>query len=237
MPESEITVLDFSNVQEYIDINIFGKNFLSGRFSFMLIADAVRIALLEKIGGIWLDADTIILNKSAKKYFLREHNYQVSFWGYPESKNCYTCYMNSVAHSECMQLWLDYVKKQIQNTTPQTEIKWDYVLGYHMNEYSRNHPEEVKIIDCRQNAPEFLNTMPKDVNQRIAVFLNYFFIQQKHIEDIPTDMIILQNSWVSAIFKSFSKEDFLRCNCTMSNVLMGALDMKRNLKAVPIIFN
>ena len=236
LPDAEITILDFSNVKKYVDVDIFGKNLLSGRFTFMLIADAVRIALIEKIGGIWLDADTIILNKSARKYFLREYNYQISFWGNPKTGSYFTCYINSVAHSECMRLWLDFVKSQILNLTPQTQIDWDYVLGSVINDYPKTHPEEVKIIDSNRNLPETwnlseetLNSMKlEDIEKRTSAFRNYYFIQQKHIEDVPTDMLILHNSWVPPVFKNFSKEDFLRCNCTMANILMAALDMKRD---------
>ncbi len=236
LPEAEITILYFSNVKNYIDIDIYGKNLLSGKFSFMLISDAVRIALIEKIGGIWLDADTILLNKSARKYFLREYNYQISFWGNPKTKRHFTCYINSVAHSECMRLWLDFVKKQIRNLTPQIEVTWDYVLGNIMNDYSKTHPEEVKTIDSQQNLPEnwtlseevLKSPRQEDINKRIAAFQNYYFRQQKHIEDVPTDMLILHNSWVPPVFKNFSKEEFLRCNSTMSNILMATLDMKRD---------
>ena len=244
LPDAEITILDFSNVKKYVDVDIFGKNLLSGRFNFMLIADAVRIALIEKIGGIWLDADTIILNKSARKYFLRENNYQISFWGSPQRRSYFTCYINSVAHSECMQIWLDFVKKQIHNLTPQTEVNWDYVLGNMINDYPKTHPEEVKIIDSNKNLPETWNlseevlksSRQEDINKRIAAFQNYYFIQQRHIEDVPTDMLILHNSWVPPIFKNLSSEDFLRCNFTMANILMATLDMKRNLNSTPIIF-
>ena len=35
----------------------------------MVQSDAIRVAMLNKYGGIWIDADTIILNDEIIKYF------------------------------------------------------------------------------------------------------------------------------------------------------------------------
>ena len=35
----------------------------------MVQSDAIRVAILNKFGGIWMDADTIILNDEIIKYF------------------------------------------------------------------------------------------------------------------------------------------------------------------------
>ena len=69
LPGFPITILDNSNIKQYIDIDSYGANLFSGKFSLPQIADAIRAMLLEKYGGIWFDLDTIILNKSAQLYF------------------------------------------------------------------------------------------------------------------------------------------------------------------------
>ena len=66
LPDAEIVVLDFGNLGNYASPEELGTELLSGKFSFMHISDAVRVLILEKYGGIWLDADTIILSSGAK---------------------------------------------------------------------------------------------------------------------------------------------------------------------------
>ena len=69
LPGFPITILDNSNIRNYIDIDSYGANLFSGKFSLPQIADAIRAMLLEKYGGIWFDLDTVVLNGSAQLYF------------------------------------------------------------------------------------------------------------------------------------------------------------------------
>ena len=69
LPDAQITLLDYSNIREYVDIDEYDQSLYSGNFRLDQIADALRALLLEKHGGVWLDVDTIILKSSARKYF------------------------------------------------------------------------------------------------------------------------------------------------------------------------
>lgn len=62
LPDYEITILDYSNLNKYLNKNII-KRILCKKTSLPKQVDCIRVALLYFHGGIWLDADTIITRK------------------------------------------------------------------------------------------------------------------------------------------------------------------------------
>lgn len=67
LPHATIVVLDYKNIGEFLDVRELGLNLFSGKLTLPHIADAIRVALLAKHGGVWLDIDTIILSSDAEK--------------------------------------------------------------------------------------------------------------------------------------------------------------------------
>ena len=67
LPDYEIVILDYFNLENWL-----GKDFypqvLYEKFSLPIQADAIRCALLNKYGGIWMDIDTIITSEKIKQY-------------------------------------------------------------------------------------------------------------------------------------------------------------------------
>ena len=55
----KIVVLDYNNLHNYLEFRLI-KKILCKKFTLPIQADAIRVAILEKYGGIWMDADTII---------------------------------------------------------------------------------------------------------------------------------------------------------------------------------
>ena len=73
LPEYKIIILDFETVSQYIGETLFAK-IICTNLSVMVQTDAIRVAILNKYGGIWIDADTIILNDKIIKKF---QNYEL----------------------------------------------------------------------------------------------------------------------------------------------------------------
>ncbi|MDR1477253.1 MAG: capsular polysaccharide synthesis protein [Rickettsiales bacterium] len=65
LPEYEIVVLDYSNIYKYIPKDLY-DDVLWTDFSIAKQSDALTAALLERHGGIWLDADTVITSPKAR---------------------------------------------------------------------------------------------------------------------------------------------------------------------------
>jgi len=60
LPQYKIIILNYSNLDNYIPPEIYDISLLK-KFTLMLQKDAVMVAVLEKHGGIFMDADTIAL--------------------------------------------------------------------------------------------------------------------------------------------------------------------------------
>ncbi len=67
LPEYEIIVIDYSNIDKYLGKNFYDK-ILYKDFPLSVLSDIIKCALLKTYGGIWFDADTIITSSEVKKY-------------------------------------------------------------------------------------------------------------------------------------------------------------------------
>ena len=59
LPEYEIIILDYDNLNDWIGKNYYNK-VLYEKFSLPIQADAIRCAVLCKYGGVWMDIDTVV---------------------------------------------------------------------------------------------------------------------------------------------------------------------------------
>jgi mannosyltransferase OCH1-like enzyme len=68
----EVILLDYGNIDKYTDIRKQGywKPLTSGKYRMALVADVIRVDLLCKYGGLWMDMDTIITSPDFEKQYL-----------------------------------------------------------------------------------------------------------------------------------------------------------------------
>ena len=223
LPNATIVVLDYKNIGEFLDVRELGLNLLSDkRFGFMHISDALRIAVLAKYGGVWLDTDTIILNSNAEKYFLPDKKHRAIFFGDPESKGCYTAFINAPPAAMCINLWREFNREKIWNLNASTIIDWDFFSNSFINDYAKNFPSEIKILDNRAVMPEIFSG---NVSSEKS-YLEYYFMQDYHLANVNTDLILLHNSWTPPEFKQLSPDEFFYYDCTLVNILAEALEIK-----------
>lgn len=228
LPNTEIVLLDYKNIREYVDIDELGEVLLSGRFSLRQVSDALRVLLLAKRGGVWMDTDTIVLNSDIEKYFLPDEQNRTIFFGNATSRAPHIAFINTPPAAKCINLWLEFIKERIQTLTPETVIDSLFLSNTFINSYSKNHADEIEILDRRLVMPE-LKIIPKseDLTQqsRMEAHQNYYHKQNRHLADVGVDMVMLHNSWVPGFYRNYSPEDWLRCDCTLTNILAEALDM------------
>lgn len=223
MPNATIVVLDYKNIGEFLDVRELGLNLFSGKLMLMHIADAIRVALLAKHGGIWLDADTIVLSPNAEKYFQPDEKHRTVIFGNLKNKICHIAFINTPPNAVCMNLWREFIKEKIWNLKPSTPVNWDFFGNTFINDYAKKYPHEIEIIDHVEVTPE-INT-PFMPDNRQNAYIDFFFRKNLHLADIKADMMLLHNSWTPAAFKQLSPGDFFRIDCTMTNVLAEALNL------------
>lgn len=221
IPNAEIIVLDYSNLGDWIDISEFGPNLLDGRFSLPMIADAIRVMLLEKYDGLWMDADTIILNKNIVEYF--KNNKECSMFGYKSSRAVHIAWINSVANSNIMKEWLQYQKDVISNFKKPDKDFWAYLGNSFVNPYCKLHIDDIGIWDVYDE-----KCMPELKIAGVTHQEKYreFYFKSRHkLKDIDTkSLIMLHNSWTPVEYKSLSEEEFMKTGCTLANILTEVLE-------------
>lgn len=176
LPDFPITILDNSNLKDYIDINFYGSELFGGSFTLPQIADAVRVMILKEYGGIWFDADTLILNNSAADYFDTTGDNELMFFGFPRKRGVQLAVIHTKsASTRCMRLWVEYIKDKVQNFNPPQKDFWAYLGNSFINIYSKAFPDEIKIFDRE----EVMLHLGSPVSEYDA-YRDYFFLQKKH---------------------------------------------------------
>ena len=217
IPDSEIVILDYSNIRSFIDIDLYGPELFGGNYSLPQIADAVRCMLLEQYGGLWMDLDTIILSKEFIKYF--NDSKDVIFFGDSLNRTVHIGIINAIAHSSLMKLWVDGVKDKICNFTEKGKDFWAYLGNSIIYSYVKENIDEIKIIDVVKEEifPEKVNAIPKASHQNL--YVDFYFCKKYHLSDMKSYALMLHNSWTPNIFKKMCEKDFLRYDCTLANIL------------------
>ncbi|MBR4642620.1 MAG: hypothetical protein IKO74_07850 [Selenomonadaceae bacterium] len=225
LPNATIVVLDYKNINEFLDVRELGLNLFSGKLSLPQISDAIRIALLAKHGGVWLDIDTIILSSNVEKYFLPEEKHRTILFYYSGDNFCQMCFINTPPNAMCMNLWREFVRERIWNLKHSVITDWSFVGNDFIDEYSKKYPDEFKLIDRNIAMPDkdLISDSKKGAE---AAYITYYFLRNYHLQDISNELLFLQNSWTPYFFKNFSREEFFRCDCTMTNFLAEALEIK-----------
>lgn len=223
IPNSEIIILDYTNIKKYIDIDFYGPQLFSGKFSLPQIADAIRCMLLEKYGGLWLDIDTIILNKNVIEYFKFEKD--ITFFGNELSRTVSIGVICAIKNSNFMKFWKNGIKDKLLNFKKDKDF-WAYLGNSIIYNYVKEHSNEIKIFDViKENImPEKIGCSPTKSHQEI--YTEFYFKNNLHLSDINTNMIMLHNSWTPKFFKCLNEQDFLKYNCTLSNILAEIHDIK-----------
>lgn len=223
LPNATIIVLDYKNIGDFIDVRELGLDLFSGRFSFMHISDALRIALLAKRGGIWLDIDTIILSRDAEKFFLPDRKHRTIFFGDPNGAGCYTAFINAPPAAMCLNFWLEWIREKLWNLSASTVIGWDFFSNDFINDYAKNFADEIKIFDNRRVMPELKSSAGNATDEKL--YVDYYFRKNFHLADVDSELLLLHNSWTPKVFKTISEKNFWAVDCTLVNILAEALEV------------
>ena len=178
LPNATIVVLDYKNIGEFLDVRELGLNLFSGRLSLPQIADAIRVALLAKSGGVWLDADTIVLSRNAEKYFLPDKKHRTVLFCYKADNFCQMCFINTPPGAVCMNLWRESVREKIWNLNAATPVDWDFIGNSFIDEYSSAHPKEFKLLD-RQIAMPDKDLISDSKTGAEAAYVTYYHARRK----------------------------------------------------------
>ena len=224
LPNAEIILLDYKNISDYLDIRELSEKNFPGRLNRSQVADAIRVALLAKYGGVWLDCDTVILSPDAEKYFLPDKDNKIVFFGYPRGRSCIIGYINSPPNTKCMNLWLQSIKEKLASLDDSTKLNWNFLGNSVLDVHAKEDTDGIKIIDDNLCRPE--KRFVTAENPFRKAYEEYYFLWNLRLADVKKDMLCLHNSWTPPAYRKFSREDLLRCDCTMTNILAETLEIE-----------
>lgn len=201
------TYLNYKNLHEYTDLPIEPLQ----RFTLPQIADAVRVHVLRDQGGVWLDADTIMLKDQLPEEDLI---------GDPEARTVSIGYLRArEAHTDLFDAWAEYQDKVIAD--PISDANWD-VLGNRFTDHYLQTHKEIRIAQVRPCWPE--TYMINGNANRLHKYREFYFESAYSIGDLlPTSMLMLHNSWTPEWYKNLLIREALRRTCTLSNILREVL--------------
>lgn len=196
-------VLNYDNLGEYIALPMDRVKGLT----LQLLADCVRVHLLRDYGGYWLDADTIMLSPE-----LPEEN----IVGLVKERTNTIGFLHTEPHTEMYEKWAAY-QDRVLKTYDKKGIKWDMVGNSFTDDYIKNN-KDISIYPSNNLWPEVY--MIKEDIPREQKYKKFYFEKNYNLKDIKQDkLLMLHNSWTPNWYKELSREDVLKQNCTLSNIL------------------
>lgn len=237
LPEYEIVILDYSNIEKYL-----GKHFYSSVlynfFSLPKQADAIRAAILEKYGGIWLDADTIITSNEFNK--LLETNSEFILI------DKHIAFISAKRNAYILKKWVYNIKfrlllykhiarnyyKKTKKFIPFFE-KWDYLGNGIINRYlKKRYKRFYHSISSNQKNILLEKTWKEknniDISKRDAYEAFYFSNNVEiNLDEVNSGLVLLHNSWTPEKYKNMGKEEFLKQDITLAKLLKTLLEDKK----------
>lgn len=211
-------------------------------------ADAIRIAILHKYGGFWMDTDTVLINNKFIELF---NGSDLIMFGWSKYKyKQYTGFIYASNKSKILKIWLDkiiekvtiyknflkalpyhnkknnnYYKKFMKN------IKWSYLS----NEIIDNLVENVPEKDYKRIEIENTYTLPDQIIfkgpfvERYIKFyfssLNNFYLLKK-----CKGILLLHNSWTPQKYKKMSSITFLNQKIFLSYLISNILAINNTVQ-------
>ena len=200
------TVLNYANLKEYTDFDIEGVK----RFSLPQIADCVRVHVLRDQGGVWLDADTVMVtDKLPTETMIGDSKTRMNSIGYLRAEKGMSMY-------EDWSAWQDKVIAD-----PASSHHWSVMGNMFTDPYVKEH-QEISIADIKPHWAEV--TVIGGDSPRWKKYQTLYFELGYHLVDLPkTDFFMLHNSWTPSWYKALTEKEILVGGCTLSNVLKELL--------------
>ena len=233
LPEYEIVILDFNNVEDYLGKTLFSL-IKCKELSLPIQADAIRVALLKKYGGIWMDVDTIITNGK----FLEElKNFELVMLGEEKFKQQNIGFIFASKNSSIINQWLNEIINKVKiykqiNLNPNKKrkkmnVRWNY-LG---NEIIDRLTKNITIKQFFRLDKNKMNAFPEYKyyeNSSLTKIQQYqqFYFQKGEPHSFLNKVkgiILLHNSWTPFKYKFMSQKRFLSTNILLSRLLAEIL--------------
>lgn len=236
LPEYKVIIVDYENLEQYLGKNFFDP-ILYQKFSLPKQADAIRCALLEKYGGIWLDCDTIIVSDKIRDILSIDSSFVLI--------GAHVAFIKTSQDSPILKQWLKNIQKNIlfyKKYQPQMSFflkiwlffkyfpkykkmvrkreNWDFIgnfpLGCALKKYKKDK-RFFSSVDRSLILPEVM--MYEILSQE--TYRRFYFEDNFGIQVLNNNngLILLHNSWTPEKYLLMDEKQFLKQNNTLAYVL------------------
>lgn len=229
-PNETIIILDYSNIYQYLKPSLISK-ILCRNMKMKVQADAIRVAILKKYGGIWMDADTILINSSFIKRF---YGYELATLSF------HIGFIYASKNSIFISKWLRKIIKRVniyKKTLSRNLNKAQYTF-FNRGDYLGNFLFNPIIKECKGKEyfqihalkmfalPEKI-FIKDNINSKMKYIMFYFSPgNPKKIIDNNQGIIMLHNDWTPVKYKKMSEEEFLKQDILLAHLLRKILRKK-----------
>ena len=235
-PNKKIVILDYSNLYQYLRPSLISK-ILCKKMSMKAQSDAIRVAILKTYGGIWMDADTILINSSFIKRF---YGYEFGTLSY------YIGFIYASKNSIFISKWLRKIikkvniyKKALSRNLTKEQYSYFNGGGYLGNPIFNPIVKECKGKEYLQIDALKMFALPeyifiKENILRHVRYRKFYFSpgNPNKIIDNSQGIILLHNTWTPYKYKNMSEEEFLNQNILLAHLLRKILRKKKLMKFV-----
>ena len=210
--------------------------------SLQIQSDAIRVAILKTFGGLWLDLDTILLNK---QFLFGFNNYDLVMFGSQKEKQQHIGFIYSTKNCSIMNDWLEGItrnvkiyKKFLNNNRNindsglknffRKKYSWNYLGNGIIDLILKNTTNKhfLRLDKYKMNIfPEIKNLDNISFNHRYK-YNNFYFRKgdPKIIINESKGIILLHNSWTPNKFKKMSEKRFIKQDIILSKLFAQILE-------------
>ena len=197
----EFVELNYTNLHEYTALPLD----MLVQYPLQQVSDIVRVHVLRDNGGVWLDADTIVLGDLPEETLL----------GYPETGDNTIGFLRADPGAEMFKEWATFQDNTMRRYGG--GCWWSMFGNDFTDPYLEEHPE-IQIGDITNRWPE--TYMIGGHGPRMAKYIELYFAATYSLDELrPTDLLMLHNSWTPEWYKALTRSEVLEARGTLSNIL------------------
>ena len=236
-PDYEIIILDYEKTKKYLGEPLF-SNIICDNMTVQIKSDAIRVALLKKYGGIWLDTDTIILNRKFIEQFQR---YELAMIG-EKNKYQYIGFIYASKKSSLLDEWLKQIIQKVKKyksilsninsaiirKNNSARILSKFYLGYDIINSLLMNKKGVKYyrLDSKKIKCFPERIFAKNISMKSEQLYKEYYFKKGDPEIIINNskgLILLHNSWTPLRYKRMSESAFLKQDILLSKLFLKLL--------------
>lgn len=237
----KIIILDYSNIRYYLGPKLV-KQILCKDMTLPIQADAIRVAILQKYGGFWMDDDVILVNHKWMKMF---YGSDLIMFGNKKNNFQHIGFIYASNNSTILRKWLDIIIERVRIYKYRLLLKHIFPIKYFNDYYNQlrnwSYLGNGILDDLVKYAPEKdFKRIERDTSfvTPDQLLLNgladkrykeYYFTSKYKLPSLKKckGVLILHNSWTPKQYKNMSEEEFLKQKVLLARLLSRILKRKK----------